>query len=164
MNSMDLGIFLDRTVAYESLPARIDPRLRRLAWTATASLGVLLIYLELTWRLIDLNQRPVFFLVGWNVLADTIRLGGHALVTLRGCIATFGASLVLATVTRGFRFGRVWAQIACLPLGLAGLAAAIPPVVALAVLVVNAVAWFLLGLFLLAAVAAVMSGAPARDR
>jgi hypothetical protein len=164
VNSIDLDTFLDRTVAHESLPARIDPRLRRLVWTATASLGVLLAYLELTWRLLDLDQRPVFFLVGWSVLVDTIRLGGHALLVLRVCIAMLEASLVLAAATRGFRLGRVWAQIACLPLGLAGLAAAIPPVVAIAVLVVNAVAWFLLGLLLLAAVAAVMSGATARDR
>ncbi len=164
MDAISLEALVDRTVPFQSLPAPIDRRLRRLALTGTGILAAFLAYLELAWRLLDPSRRPRFVLIGWGVLGDTVSLYGHALLALRGSIATLGTALVLTIATRGFRLGRCWSQVACLLIGLAGLAALIPLLVAVVVLALNVTAWMFLVVTGLAAFAAVVTGGPADHR
>lgn len=98
--------------------------------------------------------RPPAVVVGWDVIVDTLELGGHAPGAFRLALAGLWVSLPLWVLTGGFRHGPGWLPLASVAVGLAGLTAAVPVVVAAAVLALNVVLWgiaVMLGMLLLVA-------------
>jgi hypothetical protein len=153
MNRTSLRWLLGRTVSRASLPVPIDGRVRALAWISTASLTAFVGYLLLAWRLVDFSgPRPVYFLLGWGLLRETVRLHHHAETALHLALGALGTAIVVAAVTKGFRVGRGWGQLASLATGIAGLAAAVPLLVAAAIVAVNLALWSI------AAIVAVLVG------
>ncbi len=133
---------VDRAVVREAMPAPVDRRLRRLAWTGMALLGGLAAYLGIASRLTLLSEpgrRPLVWVVGWGTLRATVQLHGHARTVFLSSLAILAAATVLAVATRGFRSAGVGAQLATFAVGVLGLGAAVPLAVAVAILVANAV-------------------------
>jgi hypothetical protein len=152
---------VDQSVAHQSLPAPIDGRLRRLAWVGAAFLLVANGYLALALQLPMLAeqvQRPPAALVGWGVLQRAIHLDGHAPTVFAAGVATLAAAVVLAVTTRGFTIGRLWSHVGSLLVGLAGLVAILPPGVALAIILANIVAWFVIAVVAFALGSALLAG------
>jgi hypothetical protein len=111
------------------------------------------------------TPRPAFFLVGWDVIVDMLELRGQALDAFRLVLGGLWISVPLWVVTGGFRYGPWWRPLANLGVGLAGLAAAGPPLTVAAVVAVNLVLWsiaVMLGLLLLLAVLLRLLTAPLR--
>jgi hypothetical protein len=77
-------------------------------------------------------------LFGWGVIQETLELGGHALAAFRLALALLWASVPAWIATAGFRYGPVWLVPARAVLGLGGLAAAVPLLIAGAVIAANA--------------------------
>ena len=109
--------------------------------------------------------RPAFFLVGWEVIVGMLELRGQALDAFRLALGGLWVAVPLWAVTSGFRYGPWWRPLANLGVGLAGLAAAGPPLTVAAVVVVNLVLWSMavvLGLLLLMAMLLRFLTAPLR--
>ena len=139
---------VDQASTHERLAATIDERLRRFAYLGCALLVVADGYLTAALRFLALakdGQRPPAALVGWGVFQRALQLDGRARAVLAAGLAALGAAVVLAVVTRGFTTGRLWSHLGSLLVGLAGLVAIVPPAIALAILVVNVLLWFVIG-------------------
>jgi hypothetical protein len=152
---------VDEAFSYEDLPASIDGRLRRFACLGTALLVVANGYLALALWLsapTGEGQRPSAVLIGWGVLQRAIQLDGHARAVFSvGLVALVGAA-ILAVATRGFTIGRLWSHLGSLLVGLAGLAATVPPAVALTVIFANALLWFVIAVLAFAVGSALLVG------
>lgn len=99
------------------------------------------------------GSRPPLILVGWGVLRDTLELRGYALGAFRLALGGLWVALPLWTATAGFRRGPGWLTPIRLAIGFGGLVAAVPVLVVLAVVAVNAALWVMAivaGLLLLA--------------
>jgi hypothetical protein len=153
MNRTSLRWLLGRAASRASLPVPIDGRVRALAWISILSLTAFVGYLLLAWSLVDFSgPRPLFFLLGWGLLRETVRLHHYAEAVLHLALGTLGTAIVVAAVTKGFRVGRGCGQLASLATGVAGLVAAVPLLVAAAIIAVNLVLWSI------AAIVAVLIG------
>lgn len=152
---------VDQASTHERLPATIDERLRRFAYLGGALLVVADGYLAAALRfpaLAEDGQRPPAALVGWGVLQRTLQLDGRARAVLAAGLAALGVAVVLAVVTRGFTTGRLWSHLGSLLVGLAGLVAIVPLAIALAILVVNVLLWFVIGVLAFALGSALLVG------
>ena len=115
--------------------------------------GVTVLALFAIWmvagRALLADGRPPLPLVGWEVIRETLELGGHAPVAFKLALAILWVSVPVWAVTGGFRHGGAWLGLARLTISLGGLAAAVPLLVAGAVVAANVV---LLAVLALAAV------------
>jgi hypothetical protein len=75
------------------------------------------------------------------VILDMLELGGHASAAFWLALGGFWVGLPLWLASDGFRRALRWRPLASLALGLAGSAAAVPPLVAAAVLAANLMLW-----------------------
>lgn len=146
---MRLAHLVNTAVPHETTPAAVDPRLRFGAFVGMGLLAAYAATLWLMWSAQDLNRHPIdaWFAGDWLTWAFT--LGGHAQLAFRLVLATLMLSVALAVITRGFREARLPGLLAVYGIHLAGLAAAVPLVVAILVI----------GLMVVAVIVAVVVGA-----
>jgi hypothetical protein len=84
---------------------------------------------------------PPLLLVGWGALRDTLELHGRAPDAFRAALVVLWVAMPLWATTAGFRSGPRWLGLARLVIGLAGSAAAVPLLAAIAVMAVNLILW-----------------------
>jgi hypothetical protein len=151
--SLSLSGLLGRAARYESLPAPVDRRVRTLAWSSIPLLAAVMTFLAVAPRHLDPGGRHAgFFLLGRDLFAAVLGAGGRAAVVLPVGGAVLAAAVALAVWTSGFRRARHWQHFAILALGLLGIVAAVPVVVALAIAAINLAIWLaVLGIALAAA-------------
>lgn len=149
-------------------PLALDAGRRRgrLGRTGSVGLAVFVVWM-VAGRMVlaDGAARPAVLLVGWDVVLDLLELRGHALGAFRLALAGLWVALPLSALTGGFRHGPGWLPLASGAVGLAGLAAAVPVLLAAAVLALNVILWgmaVMLGLLLLTALLLRVVTAPFR--
>ena len=117
----------------------------RFARAGTICLGAFVLWMVAGRALLfRAGARPPLLLVGSAVVRDTLDLWGHAAGAFRLALSWLWVAVGLWAVTAGFRSGPRWLPPVRLAIGLAGLAAAGPLLVAMVVAAVNVALWLLL--------------------
>jgi hypothetical protein len=117
----------------------------RFARTGTICLGAFVLWMVAGRALLfQAGSRPPLLLVGSAVVRDTLDLWGYAAGAFRLALSWLWVAVGLWAVTAGFRSGPRWLPPVRLAVGLAGLAAVGPLLVAMAVAAVNVAFWLLL--------------------
>lgn len=123
-------------------------RPNRLAAADIVALVEFVVWLTVGRALIDVNgPRPALVVVGWGVLRDTLQLGGHAPAAFRAGLEMLWLALLLAVLTDGFTQPGRWARLAAEVVGLGGALAAVPLLLAVAVIAGNVAVWGLVVMF-----------------
>jgi hypothetical protein len=150
--SISLSGFLGRASRHESNPAPVDRRLTVLAWTGTLLLAAALVFMALVPRYLEpAGRHAKALLLGRGIFAAVLRAGGHGAVVLPAGLVALASAAVLAIWTAGFRRARRWQQFVLLAVGLLGMVAIAPVVIALAVAALNLMIWLALAGLALAA-------------
>ena len=117
----------------------------RFARTGTICLGAFVLWMVAGRALLfRAGSRPPLLLVGSAVVRDTLDVWGYAAGAFRLALSWLWVAVGLWAVTAGFRSGPRWLPPVRLAVGLAGLAAVGPLLVAMAVAAVNVAFWLLL--------------------
>lgn len=125
-------------------PLRTGRRSGRFARAGTLALAAFVVWLVAGRALVtSTGAPPRLLLVGWGILRDTLQLAGWAQDAFRAALAILWLAAHLWAVTAGFRSGPRWLAPARVAIGLSGSVAAIPLLVAVAVVAANLVLWAL---------------------
>ena len=137
-------IVADRRVAGWPPPLVPGQRVGRLARAGSLALAAFVVWLVAGRAgVASTGAPPPLLLVGWGVLRDTLELHGRASGAFRAALMTLWVAVPLWATTAGFRTGPSWLGLARLAIGVVGSAAAVPLLVAVAILAVNLVLWTL---------------------
>lgn len=132
----------DAPAVYWQAPLVAGKQVGRFARAGTVVLGAFVVWLVAGRAMFaSSGTRPPLLLVGWGVLRDTLELHGQASDAFRSALAVLWFAVPLWTMTAGFRSGPRWLVPARLVIGLAGLVAAVPLLVALSVVAFNIALW-----------------------
>jgi hypothetical protein len=129
----------------------------RFARAGTICLGAFVLWMVAGRALLfRAGSRPPLLLVGSAVVRDTLDLWGYAAGAFRLALSWLWVAVGLWAVTAGFRSGPRWLPPVRLAIGLAGLAAVGPLLVAMVVAAVNVALWLLLVAMVVLLVVAVL--------
>jgi hypothetical protein len=166
-SATSLAELVEQAVPYESMPAPIDPRLRRGAFIGIGLVAIFVVMTHIAVATIDPSgPRPGFLQwFGWHFLVSVTSLGGYYRAALALAYTVLAEAGLLAIFTGGIRSAGMWGHRGACAVFVAGLIAAVPLLLVLIVCAVNLAVWGLIAAYVAALVVgcALLLGAMVRS-